>query len=139
MKTNFDDIPSPEIDKEIVSHNLAMMEKDMKQLSIEESIGGNAGSVIIEGKSYDCAGLNGYADKQTGMILAFGNFQDISPEIIGRGIKFSFIEAINLEMLLVGSKKKVSKIVEFLNANEFSEKGRKNIEAAIHAYNAKYW
>ena len=77
-------------DKDIVSRNLGVMEREMEALSKEESI---SGSMIIEGQRYPCVYLNGYADKQTGEILAFGNFQDIPEEIKNKGVKFIFKEA----------------------------------------------
>jgi len=141
MKISLDSRPNLEVEKDVVSHNLKMMEGDMRTLSTGESFEGNAGSVIIEGKRYSCAGLNGYADKQTGKILAFGNPQDVPEEIRRQGIKFTFKEAINLDVsaFLAGLKGKTSKIVDFLGASEFSEKGRKNIEVATRDYNAKHW
>lgn len=124
------------VNKETVSHNLKMMEEQMSDLALEESMGGNAGGVNINGENFSCRGLNGYADKETGRILVFGNIQDISKEILKAGTSFTFREAVSLRVNSNGQEKK---IVDFLGSNQFSEKGRRNIEAAIGIYNKKYW
>src|SRR3989338_5608370 len=97
MKTNFDRSPL-EANADIVAHNLQMMEEDMQILAGNESMGGNAGSLIIEGKPCSCSGLNGYADRETGRILAFGNPQNIPQEIKNKSVGFTFREASNLDL-----------------------------------------
>ncbi len=120
---------------EVVSHNLKMMETDMQKLSDNESVGGNAGTITIQGKMCSCMGLNGYADRNTGEILAFGNFQDIPSEIRKKGIEFTFRKAIYTDMkTFTGGQK----IIDFFGAERFSDKGRENINIAINSYNAKY-
>lgn len=70
-------------DQKIVKHNLKMLFDDMEKLLLEESIGGNAGSIEIDGKKYPCAVANGYVSQTTGEIVVFGNIQDIkNPEIL---------------------------------------------------------
>ena len=125
-------INKAELDEEITSHNLETMEKDMKSLSFDESIGGNAQSEFIEGKKYTCVGLNGYAHRQTGMILAFGNSQHVPQDIAKSGMQFTMKEAIDVD-------RNASKIVNFYGVDKFTERGRKNIQASIDAYNKIYW
>jgi hypothetical protein len=146
-------------DLEIISHNLAMIEEDGKELAGGESIGGNAGGINIDGKYYHCRALNGRADIRTGKILLFDNPQNIPLEIIEMGTEFTLREAVNFippdELLELFNSRpdksqdaetffknfggKQSKIVNFFGADMFSERGRKNIEAAISLYNEKYW
>ena len=64
-----------------LSHNLVAMNSSMMNLLKTESVGGNAGRVKVDGKYYSCAAANGYADPQSGTIVAFGNLQDVSPNI----------------------------------------------------------
>lgn len=145
------------VDQVIVSHNLEMMEEPMNDLAQDESVGGNAGSVNIDGESFNCVALNGYADKETGKILAFGNSQHIPPAISSIGIEFTFREAQigpremaaafnnradktqDVNTFFANYKGREKKIVDFFGAKQFSERGRNNIEAAIHIYNEKYW
>lgn len=120
-----------ETNESIVAHNLEMMKTEMRELSAIESMGGNAGVREIGGIRYSCLALNGYAEKETGKILAFGNFQNISLEIQEKGIQFTLIEAINIE-------KRIIKLIDFLNSDKFSEKGRENINQAALQYNEIY-
>ena len=66
---------------EVVKHNLKMMNTEMLALLNTESIGGNAGSVVLGGKVYLCAGANGNCDPKTGKILAFGNYQQLDRSV----------------------------------------------------------
>jgi hypothetical protein len=47
-----------------------------------ESIGGNAGNELVDGKRYSCAAVNGFAQKESGLFVTFGNFQNVDPAIV---------------------------------------------------------
>lgn len=126
-----------EVNEEIVTHNLAMMETDMQELAQTESMGGNAGTEIIKGKTYSCVALNGYANEKTGEILAFGNFQNIPEAIRVGNVEFTFRQLMNSEMIRAGFKNKNYKIVNFFGKEKFSAKGKATMEAAVRSYNAK--
>ena len=72
-----------------LSHNFLAMNSPMMKLLKTESVGGNAGRVKLDGKYYSCAAANGYADPQSGRIVAFGNVQDVSPNIQKKNAKFT--------------------------------------------------
>jgi len=59
-----------------IEENLEKMRSEMGELLLEESMGGNAGSVEIRGKKFPCAVANGACDTRTVKILAFGNIGD---------------------------------------------------------------
>ena len=72
-----------------LSLNLLAMNSPMMKLLQTESVGGNAGRAKLDGKYYACAAANGYADPQSGRIVAFGNFQDVSPNIRKKNAQFT--------------------------------------------------
>ncbi len=59
--------------RQIVGENVGRMRTEMIEEIRDESVGGNAGSIVIDGKEYPCAGANFTADRHTGRIGAFGN------------------------------------------------------------------
>jgi hypothetical protein len=71
-----------------VLHNLSQMNGSMIRLLRNESLGGNAGRVNLGGRYYSCAAAHGYADPQSGRIMAFGNVQDIPLEIREENAEF---------------------------------------------------
>ncbi|MEX2029158.1 MAG: hypothetical protein WD963_01605 [Candidatus Paceibacterota bacterium] len=104
----------------IIDDNLAMMKDSMQKLLMFESMGGNAGSTRIGNKHYSCAVANGYVDNQ-GKIMAFGNIQDLSQEIITNNNPFSFRVAVDMDkgfiVLEILEKSKLNPVVvEILNA-----------------------
>lgn len=72
---------------QVIQHNIKMMNTEMKQVLMTESIGGNAGEIEIEGKICPCAGANGYMN-ETGKILAFGNVQYLDESITRNNLHF---------------------------------------------------
>lgn len=117
-----------EQEQKIVLHNLEMLNTAMQTLLSSESIGGNAGKCEIDGKRYQCAAANGFADKITGKIMAFNN------DVKNRPGEQSF----TLRLALSIQKGGFFHIVEFINAEDFSADGRAAIESAIEAYNTAH-
>ncbi len=113
--------------KEIVQHNLKMLEKDILELLRRESMGGNAGAVEIDGKKYSCAAANGYANQETGKIAAFGNIQDIDEEVLKNNLKFTLRVAFG--------QNRFFKIVNFHRNERLGQEALINIEKAIEEYN----
>ncbi len=128
MKIEFEDLV-PET--AIVEHNVGMLNRDMQDLLSLESIGGNAGTVEIAGKTYPCGAANGYANRETGEIVIFNNVQDVPEEIVESNAEFTLRVALDF----AGGK--FIKIVDFFGSNNFSVKGRLAIEAAISKWNAE--
>ena len=74
----------------VLAANVAAMESDaVRNIIINEAVGGKAGAIVLGGIRYNCASVNGQADKENGIISAFGNLQDLDPEIVGRGEEFT--------------------------------------------------
>ena len=59
--------------RQIVAENVGRMRSEMIVAIRDESIGGNAGIAVVDGKKYPCAGANFTVDRHTGRIGAFGN------------------------------------------------------------------
>lgn len=79
----------------VVAINAEMLQGDAyRRVAGSESMGGNAGTAKIDGHTYSCIGLNGYAERQTGQIITFGNFQDVDTEIVQRNGHFIFRVAV---------------------------------------------
>lgn len=74
----------------VIAKNLDKIRKEMLVLLRKESMGGNAGTLEIGGIKFSAQGANGYADPETGEILAFGNPQDLEDEVKNQGKIFTF-------------------------------------------------
>lgn len=130
MDQNFR-LEMPEQKKFIWQHNLEMMDGEMQKLLNSESIGGNAGRSVVDGKKYSCAAANGYANPETGEILAFGNPQDLSKDIIASGKEFTMRVAFDLGHGFF-------KVLEILATDQFSPKGQAALDEAAAKYNIKH-
>lgn len=124
-------------DQAIIDHNLQMLNKDMVNFLSTESIGGNAGSIEINGKKYNCGAANGYADPETGKIIVFDNIQNIRDrKIVEDNIDFTLLVAMDWQ---IGE---FVKIVNFFigryNKRTLSDRGRLAIEAAINKWNIEH-
>jgi len=64
----------------IIQRNIEKMNTEMGKLILEESWGGNAGSVVVRGKKYNCAGANAYV-APNGEIKIFSNIQNIPSDL----------------------------------------------------------
>ena len=118
-----------ETDREIVTHNRGMLKRPMQRLLFNESIGGNAGTERVGKTDYPCAAANGYADRATGKIVTFGNVQDILPDVVKDKNEFTLRVAFDI------TSRRFFKIVSFLGVENFTERGKRNIQAAIDEYN----
>lgn len=120
------------LDTKILEHNLKMLNKEMLAFINQESFGGNAGSVEIDGKRYPCAGANGYADPRTGEIKIFGNIQNIPKDIARENVAFSLRVAMDFK------NGEFMKIIGFFGAENFSPQGKNVIESAINQWNEEH-
>ena len=120
----------------VTEHNSQMLNHDMLRLLEAESIGGNAGSIEIDGKKYSCAAANGFANPDTGEIIMFGNIQDIPRDIVKNNIGFTLRVAMDWQ------KGGFFKIVHFFvsshDKKEFSTEGKLVIESAINKWNGEH-
>ncbi len=118
--------------KEIIEHNLKMLNNEMLAFINKESFGGNAGSALMDGKRYPCAGANGYANLETGEIVIFGNIQNIPKDLIKKNVAFSFRVAMDLR------NGEFMKIIGFFGSENFSSQGKNAIESAIKEWNEEH-
>jgi hypothetical protein len=86
-----------ESEEDVQAHNLNMMGAPFTRAVSMESIGGNAGFYEIEGRAYPCAAINGYHDSESGKIITFGNFQQVSPDIRANNQTFTFKIALKMD------------------------------------------
>jgi len=74
----------------VVVKNLALMNArgrgSMKRFLTKESMAGNAGKTVINGKEYNCQAANFYYDKETGEIVKFSNMDGELQETHAKGI-----------------------------------------------------
>ena len=77
-----------------VANAESLQSDEYSRIAMGESLGGNAGIVEIDGHAYSCVGVNGHAYRQTGHISAFGNIQDVDPEIVQRDGHFTLKVAV---------------------------------------------
>jgi len=76
MSESFDAMSGREAEamkEAVVRDNVRLMDTAMVGLLMTESIGGNAGSVVIDGKRYPAAGANAMVNRFSGKITGFGN------------------------------------------------------------------
>ncbi len=123
-----------------IERNLEKMETEMHELLRTESMGGNARSVEISGKSWPCTAANGYADKQTGDIKTFGNYVD--HVIVEQNGNFIFRLANQPFDEIDYSKgipeRDIRPIVEFIGKENFSTEAQDLLEDCIARWNTKY-
>ena len=121
-------------DRRVVTRNLMMLNWDMIHLLNNESIGGNAGAVEINGKKYSCGGANGYANPETGQIIVFDNIQNIRDrKIVEENIAFTL--RVAMDWKAGNFIKIVNFYVEDYNKMRLSDKAKLAIETAIAEWN----
>ena len=112
----------------ILSHNLVQMSSAMMRLLMEESVGGNAGTIVMGGKPFSCAAARGFADAQSGKIIAFGNYQDVPQNIRSAHPEFVF-------RIVVGFGHG-SRIIACSSGDSFSSKAKAMLEKSIERWNS---
>jgi len=124
-----------ELNMILLHHNYNMMNGEMRKLLLGESIGGNAGRVEINGEKYSCAGANCYIDPETGEIIAFGNFQDVSPDILDRSVEVTFRVAVDFRGEFSRFHGGFFKIVETYGLQGLNPVARRMVEESVEEYN----
>lgn len=120
-----------DIDESILSHNLVEMRSSMMHLLTDESIGGNAGKMDIGGRTFSCAAARGFADAESGKIIAFGNYQDIPENIRGAYPEFIFRMAVDFER-----RNPFFRIVECSAGTSFTSQGKKMLQESMERWNS---
>lgn len=118
-------------EESILSHNLLQMRSSMMRVLLDESIGGNAGTVVIGGKPFSCAAARGFADAHSGKIIAFGNYQDVPQDIRGEYPEFVF-------RIIVGDGRgnPFWRIIESYADGSFSSRAKAMLEKTITRWNS---
>ncbi len=128
------ELPSPEKEQsneEIIEQNLRLMNAEMQSLA--ESVGGNAGSVKIDGKRYPCRANNIYVNPENGEIVAVGNFQDVPEAKRNGAAEITLREAIGFD--IKDPRAGFLRIVEILGKEKLSAEGVRSLEEAVRRYN----
>ena len=115
----------------ILSHNLLQMRSSMMRVLMDESMGGNAGTVQIGGKPFSCAAARGFADASSGKIMAFGNYQDVPESIRSVYPQFVFRIAVGFEpgnLLL--------RVLECSSGDSFSSQAKVMLERTMERWNS---
>ena len=123
---------SEDTDERIISHNLGEMRSSMMRLLTIESIGGNAGFVEIGGRKLPCAAARGFADGETGEIMAFGNFQNIPKKIRNTYPEFIFRIAVDLRR-----RNSFYRIVESSFGAAFTSRATRMLQESVERWNAQ--
>ncbi len=121
-----------EIDMILQRRNYNLMNKEMIRLLSNESMGGNAGSIQIEGKNYSCSGANLYVDSETGEIVVFGNSQDLDPKLMEGKNLVTFKVAFDLKTSFHNG---FFRIVKTYGLENLSPQARVMIESCVEQYN----
>ena len=104
-----------------------------KKILMQESFGGNAG--------FNKAGINSFIEKDTGKIIAFGNSQNLSKDIITNINYTNALFTYNFGNSLTNLLKKVDLKPEFfetVSAPGASEQALNNLKEAISRFNEEY-
>ncbi len=122
-------------DEKIVKKNIKLMQSRKRggfiQLVLTESMGGNAGAY---GK-FPNIGANFFFDPNTGEIIAFGNIQEMSPEVREKYLGGFFIVALLLKDRVKDTKYYIHE-VGFKGKASF--KARVTIKEMVREYNLAY-
>lgn len=142
------EIPEAEIesyDQKIIESNLKIFVEDMEKLLYEESWGGNAGVVKVDGKNRSCAAANGFIDSMTGEIVAFCNFPgDLKdPKIVKDKLQIALRVAdcygkVTDSSVFLANFLKTLKIVDYNCEEGLTKNGQINLEKSIEEYNASH-
>lgn len=125
-----------EADERIVEKNLEKLNTEMMQLLMNESIGGNAGTMAIDGEEYVCGAANGYADRESGEIYIFENYQNVPVELRDNGQHFTLIAAVvGKHLEKVNDNNDKPRIVNFIEKDKFSERAQLSLQEAIDRFN----
>ena len=116
----------------ILSHNLLQMRSSMTRVLMDESVGGNAGTIEMGGKRFSCAAVRGFADAHSGKIIAFGNYQDVPANI--RSVYPEFVFRI---VVGFGQGNRLLRIIESYSDGSFSSQAKAMLEKTIdHFYSS---
>jgi len=115
----------------ILSHNLLQMRSSMMRVLMDESVGGNAGTIEMGGKPFSCAAARGFADAHSGKIIAFGNYQDVPENIRSLYPEFVFRIVVGF-----GQGNPLSRIIECFSAGSFSSKAKAMLEKTMERWNS---
>lgn len=108
-------------------------EGEWRKILMQESIGGNAG--------FNKAGINAFIEKDTGKIIAFGNIQNLSKEIISNPNYTNVLFTYNFGNSLTNLLKKFDLKPEFfekVSAPGASEQALENLKKAVSLFNQEY-
>lgn len=103
-----------------------------------ESFGGNAGGVTVDGKRFTCAAVNGFAEKETGRFVTFGNFQNLDPAIVRNPDydEMSITVGHNFGSLVLGTHLE-TKIIDLITSEQhgFQPEALEAMLGAVALYN----
>lgn len=109
----------------LIAANLEMMRSRMQEtLLFEETTGGTA--VEVDDKWFPSARVNGYAERDTGRIVEFGNIYDVS-DAARQHQEFGYQVAVNIHG--------ADKIVELFGRENFLEQAVKVLEESSRRWN----
>ncbi len=121
-------------EEEVLKRNSELLEGRFREVVGEESVGGNAGSVRINGKNFGCAAANGMANPDTGELLVFGNSQNLTAKERAKGTKIAFRVAVDFDMKdFSGST--IKKIVSLHLDPGYTEVAIERIKKTVELYN----
>lgn len=128
-------------DEVVVQHNLNMFGLPLIDLLKHESLAGNAAIEEIDGMAYSRAAANGYVDVNTGEIKLFTNSTKDKVEEIGpNDVSFCIFATLDrLERIQTGNFRDFFKLaLPRARNSEISDRGLRNIQAAIDIYNEQH-
>lgn len=99
---------------------------DLGYLKCKESMAGNAGNW----QGLPCIAANFYCDQKNGMIVYFGNWQNVPKSIQDRFKQATLRIAVDL-------KTGIEKIVDVFNYNGITDRARQNLEETARTFNKK--
>ena len=108
--------------------NLEMMNTEMQTLLYSESVGGNGGKLEVDGKKYSGAVANGYANPETGEIIAFGNSQNIPQEVKTKNQEFTMRVAFDVNRGFFN-------VVDIVGIDGFSDSAMGTLHESMVRYN----
>lgn len=131
---SFEGLQNEELEIQVPQENLRIMNSLMQDTLYRESVGGNAGSVQIEGVAYSCAAANFYINKETGKIVIFGNFQSIPERIRDDEQYLPMVFKIAVDPKTLG----FFKIVATSGYKDLSTEATENLRESIRLYNQQF-
>lgn len=114
-----------------IEHNSRILDRDLSVFMGIESVGGNAGTVELDGQKYACGAATLWVDRASAEILMIANVQRVPLSVEQEAVE------ITLRVAFDRNKQKFFKIVETIGLEQLDQSLHMALEQSISNWNDK--